>query len=173
MTELESAMAHNRGAVEDFIARAREVDVSGWTVPRAEGAWSPAQIVEHLALTYEFNRAMVMGNSNVTGFPRFLRPLVRRLVVDSTLKAGRFTRKGRSPAIFRPSATPAPQADLIARLRAAMASFEAGIRSSHPEGRRTINHPYFGAVPMINYLELQAIHTRHHRAQLPGRASQQ
>lgn len=168
MTEIESAIVHNRAAVEDFIARAREVDAAGWSIPRAEGAWSPGQIVEHLALTYEFNRTIVMGTSDVTGFPFFLRPLVRRMVVDSTLKAGRFTRKGKAPAIFRPSAAPAAPAALIARLQTAVTGFEAGIRSGHPEGRRAINHPYFGAVPMIDYLELQAIHARHHRAQLIG-----
>lgn len=166
MTELETTIADNRAAVEEFIATARTIDPQIWTTPRADGKWSPAQIVEHLAIVYEYSRGVVKGTAG-KGLPRLLRPLLRRFVVDSTLKAGKFTRKGRAPSIFQPSPTPpAPAADLIARLSTAVTGFEGDIRSGHPAGRHTITHPFFGTMPTMNYVRLQAIHARHHRAQL-------
>ena len=49
MTELETALADNRAAVAEFVATARALDEGQWTTPRAGGAWSRGQIVEHLA----------------------------------------------------------------------------------------------------------------------------
>lgn len=171
MTEVETQIADHRAAVDEFAVAARGIDAARWTAPRTDGAWSPAQITEHLALVYEYNRR-IATDSEPSPIPRLLRPLVqrlaRRVVVDSTLKAGRFTRKGRAPKVFQPSASPPPAAELLARLDVAVRGFEAAIRSRHPEARRTIAHPIFGSVETADWIRLQGIHARHHRAQLPG-----
>src|SRR5258708_26571425 len=99
MTEIETAIAENRVAVAEFIAAARGLDATTWTAPRGEGRWSPAQIAEHLAIVYEFNRKVVTGTAE-KGAPRFLQPVLRWFIVSRTLKAGRCTRKGPPPAIF-------------------------------------------------------------------------
>jgi hypothetical protein len=165
MTEIETAIADNRAAVEEFVAAARAVDAASWNTPRAEGKWSPAQVAEHLAIVYEYNRKVVLGTAG-KGAPRFLQPLARWFIVTKTLKAGAFTRKGRAPGIFQPTATPAAAAPLLTRLTTALAGFENDIRSGHPEGRHTVAHPFFGRLPTVDYLTLQAIHARHHRSQL-------
>jgi hypothetical protein len=165
MTELETAIADNRIAVDEFIAKARAIDPAAWTASRGEGRWSPAQIAEHLAIVYEYNRKVVTGTAG-KGAPGFLKPFARWFIVDRTLKAGRFTRKGRAPAIFQPSATPGPAAEVLGRLTKAVSGFESDIRSGHPEGRHRVRHPFFGPLPTIDYLRLQAIHARHHRSQL-------
>jgi len=165
MTEIETAIADNRAAVEEFVAAARGMDQASWNTPRAEGKWSAAQIAEHLAIVYDYNRKVVTGTAG-KGAPAFLRPLARWFIVTKTLKAGRFTRAGRAPGIFQPTATPAAAAPLLTRLTTALAGFENDIRSGHPEGRHTVAHPFFGTLPTTDYLRLQAIHARHHRSQL-------
>jgi hypothetical protein len=165
MTELETAIADNRAAVEAFVSSARGIDPAAWSTPRSEGKWSPAQIAEHLAIVYEYNRKVVMGTAE-GGAPRFLQPLVRWFIVTRTLKAGRFTRNGRAPAIFRPAAAPAAAPVVLERLTKALSGFESDIRSGHPEARHMVRHPFFGPLPTIDYLRLQAIHARHHRSQL-------
>ena len=165
MTELETAIADNRAAVEEFVEKARRVDAAAWSTPRAEGKWSPAQIAEHLAIVYEYNRKVVTGDAG-KGAPKFLQPLARWFIVTRTLKAGRFTRNGRAPGIFQPTATPAAAPEVLARLTKALSGFESDIRSGHPEARHTVRHPFFGPLPTIDYLRLQAIHARHHRSQL-------
>jgi hypothetical protein len=166
MTELETAMADNRAAVEEFVATARALDGAKWAAPRGPNQWSPAQIAEHLSLVYEYNRKVLKGEAG-RGAPRFLQPLARWFIIDRTLKAGRFTRKGKAPAIFQPVAkTPASPSELLARLTAAVSGMEADIRSGHPSGRHTVAHPFFGPLPTINWIRVQAIHARHHRSQL-------
>jgi hypothetical protein len=164
MTEIETAIADNRAAVDEFIAAARRVDPPRWSVSPEAGKWAPVQIAEHLAIVYEYNRKVVTGSA-ARAAPRFLQPLARWFIVDRTLKAGRFTRKGRAPGIFQPSAAPA--GDVLARLGAAVTGFESDLRSGHPEARHTIRHPFFGPVRTVDFLRLQAIHARHHRSQLP------
>ena len=166
MTELETALADNRAAVAEFVATARALDEGQWTTPRAGGAWSRGQIVEHLARAYEYSADVVKGTAQGGSAPRILRPLLRRFIVDSTLRAGKFTRKGRAPAMFQPSATTGSPAVLLPRLDAAVAAFEAAIRSGHTEARHVVMHPFFGRVPTIGYVRMQAIHARHHRLQL-------
>jgi len=165
MTEIETAIADNRAAVEEFIAAARGIDAAKWGTPMAEGKWSPAQIAEHLAIVYEYNRKVVTGTAG-KGAPKFLQPLAKWFIVTRTLKAGAFTRKGRAPGIFQPTNTPAAAASLLTRLAAALAGFENDIRSGHPEARHNVAHPFFGTLPTVDYLRLQAIHARHHRSQL-------
>ena len=165
MTELETAIADNRAAVEEFIGRARGLDAAAWSASRGEGRWSPAQIAEHLAIVYEYNRKVVTGTAG-RGAPGFLRPLARWFIVDRTLQAGRFTRKGRAPGIFRPSPAPPGAPEVLARLTKAVKGLESDIRSGHPDARHTVAHPFFGTLPTIDFLRLPAIHARHHRSQL-------
>jgi hypothetical protein len=165
MTEIETAIADNRLAVEEFVAAARAIDAATWSAPRAEDKWSPAQVAEHLAIVYEYNRKVVTGTAG-KGAPGFLQPLARWFIVTRTLKAGRFTRKGRAPGIFQPSAAPAAAPEVLARLTKAVTGFESDIRSGHPEARHTVAHPFFGTLQTTDYLRLQAIHARHHRSQL-------
>jgi hypothetical protein len=166
MTQIETDLAANRAAVAEFVATARAVDPSRWSASRQGGGWSPGQIAQHVAIVYEYSRDIVIGTPPGRSLPRFLRPLLRRLVVDSTLKAGRFTRKGRAPAMFQPVSAPPSAGEATARLEAAVSGFEAAIRSGHPEGRHFVTHPFFGRIPTADYVRFQAIHTRHHRAQL-------
>ena len=170
MTEVETQIAANRAAVDEFITTARALDAPTWTAPRAAGAWSPAQIAEHLAIVYEYNRTVATGTASSPIpwlFRPIIQPLARRMVVDNTLKAGQFTRKGRAPGMFRPSATPPPSGEVLARLDAAVRGFEGDLRSRHPEARHTIAHPIFGTIPTADCIRLQAIHARHHPVQLP------
>jgi len=166
MTELETAIADNKAAIEEFIAAARAGDPASWQTPRSEGAWSRAQIAEHLAIVYEFNQKILAGTA--PGLPVWLRPfrpLLRRIVMTNTLSAGRFTRKGRAPGIFQPTATPGDAAQVLSRLSNAVRGFEADIRS-RPRGDGTVLHPAFGRIGMADWVRLQAIHARHHRDQL-------
>lgn len=169
VTEIETEIAWHRIAVDEFIAAARAVDPARWNTPRAEGAWSPGQVAEHLAIFYQYSRQIATGVAP-SPIPGVLRPIVqpfaRAMIVTSTLKAGRFTRKGRAPRIFQPPATAAASAEVLARIDAGVRGLEADLRSGHPEARHVIAHPIFGALRTTDWLRLQAIHARHHRSQL-------
>jgi hypothetical protein len=163
MTHLETHLADHTKAVEEFLTAARTLDAQQWTTPRAEGAWSPGQIVQHVSIVYEYSRDVVRGVPTGGSLPRFLRPLLRRFVVDSALKAGQATRKGRAPGLLRPGPVPPPPTEGLARLEAAARVFDAAIRESNGAD---VVHPFFGRMPAADYVRFQAIHTRHHRRQL-------
>jgi hypothetical protein len=88
-----------------------------------------------------------------------LRPILRR---------GAFGKPGRAPEPLRPGVSPPPQDALTARLQSASAALQADLAAAARTGQTTVDHPFFGRLPLADLLRLQVIHTRHHRRQLPG-----
>jgi hypothetical protein len=163
MGDLQNALDAHHRAVDDFIAAARAVPAARWGQPRAPGKWSPGQVAEHLALAYEVNRRVLHGVAPGAAAPRLLRPLIRRFLLGPVLRRGSFIPGSRSPKVFRPSATPAPAAELLARLQAAANALELAVAAATGP---TVEHPIFGRLPLADFLRLQEIHARHHREQV-------
>jgi DinB family protein len=165
MTQLQTALQVHHQAVDAFLTAARTVQATQWDRPRAPGKWSPAQVAEHLALAYEVNRGVLHGSAPGPAAPRFLRPLIRKFGLNPLLRRGSFTPGSKSPKVFRPSASPAGQAELLARLQAAANAFELDAAAATGPGA-TIDHPFFGRLPLLDFVRLQEIHARHHLAQV-------
>ena len=144
--DLQTSVADNRRAVGAFLADARAVPPTRWAHPRAPGKWSPGQVTEHVALAYELSRGLLHGSFPGKAAPRILRPFIRAFFLTPVLKRGRFGPGNKSPEPFRPTGS-----DLAAAARS---------------GQDSIDHPFFGQVPLAEYARLQAIHTQHHRGQL-------
>jgi hypothetical protein len=124
-------------------------------------------VVEHLALAYEVNRAVLHGTAPGPAPPRFVRPLIRRLLLKPVLRRGRFIPGSKSPRVFRPGPTPAAPPILLGRLQTAVDGFETDAAAA---GVSSIDHPFFGRLPLTDFVRLQEIHARHHRGQLPPTA---
>ena len=95
-----------------------------------------------------------------------LRPIIRTFFLNPVLKRGRFGPGNKTPEPFEPAESTAAPDTLIARLEAAVGAFETDFVAAARTGRATIDHPFFGKVPLADYARLQAIHTEHHRQQL-------
>ena len=162
LANLPSALQAMRQAVDEFLGTARAVPAERWSEPRAPGKWSPGQVTEHVAVAFEANGSLFRGPAP-GGPPRLLRPLIRHIGLAWVLRRGEFPRRSRAPRVMQPGPAPAAPPVLLARLRAAADAFEAGA-AAHPGAR--LEHPYFGLVPLTDFVRLQEIHTRHHRAQL-------
>jgi hypothetical protein len=168
MPDLQTALQANHQAVQEFLASARALPAERWDRPRAEGKWSPGQIAEHLALAYETGGDVLHGRSPGNAPPRFLRPLIRTLLLKPVLWLGRFPTASKAPAVMRPGSSPAPAPVLLGRLEAAVAAFESAARELRGP---TVDHPAFGRLPIVDLVRLQEIHTRHHHLQLPSDAA--
>jgi hypothetical protein len=168
MASLQETLGTNRTAVEEFQAAARTVPDQAWAQPTAPGKWTPAQIVEHVALAYELSLAALRGHFPGKPMPRLLRPIIRTFFFKPVISNGRFASGAKSPGPFQPSPSPGPAERLIPRVRAASDSFELAVAEEQRMGRTTLDHPFFGRIPLIDYVLLQTVHTRHHHAQLPG-----
>ena len=49
----EEAAADHRGAIDEVVRAIEAVDVGAWATARLPGKWSPAEIAQHLVLSYE------------------------------------------------------------------------------------------------------------------------
>jgi hypothetical protein len=152
--------------VDDFLRVAYAVPTARWGEPRAPGKWSPRQIVEHLALDYEISAGVLRGGRSAVSAPWLLRPLVRWFLLRPILRRGRFPQGRRAPKALRPTSIPADPDQLLGRLATAIATFEANIAALR---RRTVDHRGFGRIRLADFVRLQELHTRHHRAQLGSR----
>lgn len=166
MHDLDAAMAANREAIAELVA-ASYACADGWTTPRSAGKWSPAQIVEHVARALEESGHFIAGTpTKFPALPRPLRVLLRSLFFRRTLRTRKFFR-GKTSRAFNPiqgAETPALGA---ARLEAAIVVFEGACRGGMAAGGMT-DSPIFGQVPIVDYALFQAMHTRHHCAQMAG-----
>jgi len=160
----EQALEEDRKAVGEFAARARAVPPDRWNTPRAPGKWSPAQVCEHVARSYEKSCEMLRGEPQ-PGMPRWLRPIIRTIFFSKVMRTGRFPKGAQAPEQFQPLASPPPADESLARVAKASAEFAAEVRKHAHEGA-TVDHPVFGRIRTSDYVRLAHIHTRHHARQL-------
>jgi hypothetical protein len=166
---LEEALARHRAAVEDFLASASRTPSVDWERGIADGKWSPAEITEHIRLSLEaVNRELDQGSGMRIVVSPWKRFLLRRAVLPGLLATGRFPKGVRAPREIHPSLPTVSKQELLHRLEAVAAELEARCLA-HPRTQRLrLTHPFFGALPAADLVQILAWHALHHRAQLPG-----
>lgn len=158
----------HRRALDSVLRTASNVPADAWNHAPAEGKWSPAQVVEHLRMTYTTIRAELGGRE---GFRIRLSWLQLKLVRWRFLAA--ITREGRfppgTPAVreVRPGPGPYDREQLLAQLRSEGEAFEQEIRAASASGR-LLSHPFLGKLTIDEGLALVTHHLRHHEKQLSG-----
>jgi hypothetical protein len=163
MPDLQTVLQAHHQTADGFLTAARAVSPKEWSQPRAPGKWSRGQVVEHVTLAYEVNRGLLHGSPPPMKAPRWIRPVIRRFLLQPVLQRGRFFPGSKSPQAFRPGPVPAAPDRLLGRLEAAVSGFETDAKAL---SATTIDHPFFGHLPLTDFVQLQEIHTRHHLAQL-------
>jgi hypothetical protein len=167
MADLQAVISADRQAVDDFTAAARSVPPARWAVPRAPGKWSPGQVTEHVTLTYEQSRRMLIGSFTGRALPRLKQLLARWIFLPLLFKRGDFGKGGaRGPAFIEPSESPASSEALLARLQAAVGDLETDLLAASAARRTRVDHPIFGRMPLADLLRFLMIHTQHHQPQL-------
>jgi hypothetical protein len=163
---LEAALQEHGAAVEHFADRAGLVAADRWTAPRAPGAWSPAEITEHLVLVFEVVTGEIEGGEGIRVRVGLVIRLLTRWTVLPRILAGRAFPAGvKAVREARPQGAPHRREESLDRLRRAGRCFESAARAA-PE-RARITHPFFGRLPLARAVRFSAAHVRHHAAQLP------
>ena len=161
MVNLEHALSASRAAVDQMIAAAERTG-PGWTTPRAPGKWSPSQVVEHVARAIEESANAASGKpTKFPAFPRLVRPVIRKIFFDRTVRNGTFPR-GKTNKAMNPEFGSQTPAEARLRLEQAHAAFEQACRQCGG----TFDHGIFGTVTAADYATFQAMHTRHHTRQI-------
>lgn len=167
MADLPATVAANRQGIDVFIDLACALDPDRWTTPVQLRGWSPAQITDHLTRTYDFGSSVIEGRMAEHRLPGPVRWMINRFWFAPAVRNGRFTGKAKAPTFFQPHLSSSAPEELLARLRAASERFAALVEREVSRGTTSVEHPMFGTIPLLQFLELQVIHVRHHRAQLP------
>src|SRR5947207_6096544 len=92
MADINTALEASRDAIEQLIVAAERTETA-WTSPRAQGKWSPSQIVEHVARSFEESANMAVGRpSKFPKLPGLVHPIVRSLLFNRVLRKAAFPR---------------------------------------------------------------------------------
>jgi hypothetical protein len=164
---LDDAINANRQAAQRFLATARAVASAKWSTPIAPGKWSPAQIVDHVAISTEVALRAIKEDKTVGSFPRLLRGIPRAMVFNKTLKAGQFPSGMRGPKIFAPSGEHFAFEKSKERLERAVEQLESHVRTMAKSGKESFEHGFFGKLSVADYVRFNGLHSEHHEKQLP------
>ena len=155
-------------AASDFASAAEAIPADRWLTPRAEGKWSPAQVVEHINLAYDVLLGELGGKPGMKIRTKFWQRLMLRIVyLPRLMRGGTFPEGIRAPRELRdPPANPDQRAAIAAfRDRAIRFSSEAADAIAKRRKVR-LTHPYFGTSPLADGVLFCARHVQHHRKQL-------
>lgn len=166
------ALAEHREAAEAFATHVATVADARWPVPRAPGKWSAAEESLHVRQVYDVMLATLSGGPGLRPrVPEWRAALYRRLLFPVLHRLGRLPRGIRAPREVKPAAAEAVEAtpaQRAAELRAGARAFEAALLAARDAGRPiALRHPYFGRLDGPTALRFVAVHTRHHRRNLP------
>jgi hypothetical protein len=162
--DLQAILADARSAYAEFTTALGAVPAARWSEPRAKGKWSPGQVAEHVAISFELADRVVRGLPLKTALPGAMRWVLRQFFVKPTLRNNAM-KPGKTVPQFQPSATPMFE-PTMKRLDAAMMGFLAACAEASRAGKTAVEHPAFGTLPILDYARLQVIHVRHHLAQV-------
>jgi hypothetical protein len=134
------------------------------------GKWTPAQIVEHLALALEVSAATFAARRAKEPMARRGTTLKEAVGKVFTFGLGRFP-----PGLKAPErTTPPPRVDgraAEAHFRAAVAAWETVERDLLPARRHDlfVKHPRLGDLTLEEWARFHAVHARHHARQIRAR----
>jgi hypothetical protein len=167
-----SAAAAHRAALSAFIAAAERVPAPAWNASSHPDKWTPAQITEHLRLSYTTVRSELAGTGGFRVRTSWWRQrLMRLLYLPRILREGRMPRGVPATREIRPSGGPFAQRELLEALREEGEALLGQLEARQKTGEVTVTHPYLGKLNLLEGLGLSTTHIHHHRKQLPGEAT--
>jgi hypothetical protein len=156
-------------ALAAYLDTAARVPDGAWTRPWSAGKWTPAQITEHLTMTYRVFIGEVNGGPAMKlKLTPFRRRMLKLLMLPHMLFHRTFPRGARAPREVRPpDDAPLPaKAEALARMRELGERFEREVVRARAGGWNHVTHPYFGEIDLTRGLRLCAVHIEHHQRQL-------
>lgn len=145
-------------------AAVENVPPARWLAPRAEGKWSPAEIAEHLILSYDVVLGELDGGPGMKIVtPWYLRVLWSFTAKPRLLAGAPFPKGVRAPRELRPSSTRA-QSEAVAALRDRAAKLDAVVHAAIGTNKK-VSHAYLGRMPLAEGALFFTRHLQNHLKQ--------
>jgi DinB superfamily len=162
----QEALDRHQSAATAFAATARIIDEKSWYRPMAAGKWSPAQVTEHLNLTYRIALDQVRGGPGVQENPSGLSQEERANILGTILQKRRLPGGAQAPAEVIPIQVEDGQSDALACFGQLAQEFKEEMESHRGRNDVLITHHFFGALPLLTAIDFFAIHIEHHHRQI-------
>ncbi len=161
---MHALLAHTRHLLDQALS---SVDPLSAATRPAEGKWSVAEIVEHLALAYEGTvkgmRRVLESDASMATPPSPTQRLFKFIIVQ----AGYFPAGRTAPTQVVPRGVTLEVA--AARARAALEALDLALDEGEARfgpRRKVLNHPILGAFSVQDWRRFHRVHTRHHARQV-------
>jgi hypothetical protein len=162
-----AALAEHRAALEGYAAAVRALDGEAWTRPWAPGKWTPAEVTEHLALSYRaFIAEAEEGRPMKLKMTRLRRTLLRWFLLPHMLFHRTFPVKAVAPREVRPAGNDGTPEEALAELLRLGAEAEAALERARARPGAVLTHPYFGSIELTRAVRFCAVHLEHHTRQV-------
>jgi len=153
-------------AADALAAKAMDVPADRWLKPRAEGKWSPAEVVEHLNRVYDVVLNEIAGAPGMQiKTALWQRVLLRFTMVPKILRGDGFPEGARAPKETRPVVSIIDQREAVDGFRERAKRFAEDVQGARNRGQR-LTHAYFGKMSAIGTTLLLARHIEHHMKQI-------
>jgi len=161
-------MERHRAAVANYLQIASEINAVNWRIPVEVEKWTPAQITEHLILTYQVFVKQIGGEQNIEMVYGFLlRRVLRLVVLTKIFRTRRFPRGAKAPKEILPTESNQTLEAALKQLEESAGEFEMTASAHRNEKNLRLTHHVFGEIKLLEAVDLAAIHTEHHTRQLP------
>jgi len=156
----------HREALGAFIARAEALAADAWNARRPGDRWSPAQIAEHLRLSYAIVHSEFEGRGGFRVRTKWWQQrFFRVLYLPRILRRGSFPKGVPATREIRPGDGPFDRRELLDALRSEGERFLASATSDRIVNAR-VTHPYLGKLGLVEGMRFMTQHLRHHHAQI-------
>ncbi len=166
--EWAAAIEKHRTAITDYVQTASRIDEQIWRLSVEAEKWTPAQITDHLILTYEMLVKQICGGQGLKmqyGFP--LRQILRLTILPKIYRTRQLPRGAKAPPEIMPEDSEMPRETALAKLEELSGAFENEILSRRNDKDFRLTHHVFGDIKPLKGIDFIAIHTEHHARQLP------
>jgi hypothetical protein len=136
---------------------------------RSDGRWSPAEILEHLSLTYS-GTVVAMRRALERGHPIGHPPSLKQRAAAFLVVGIGYFPKAEAPAMTRPKGV-AP-ADAMAACRSGIVAMDTAIdecERAYGSRARIADHPLLGGFTAAMWRRFHLQHARHHARQMRQR----
>ncbi len=167
-----AAATEHQHAVQEFIAAARAVPDRDWERPLDHEKWSPAQVAEHLLLTYATVANEMAGGSGLRiRTPWLLRVMLRWRILPRILASGAIPEGAKAPREIRPGDGPFDRDQVLSALATSAKVAEEALVQHWSDGAGHMTHHVFGKLDAPTAMRFATVHARHHARQLAPRAT--
>jgi hypothetical protein len=162
-----AAVEEHQVALAAYLDAAARLSEGAWTQPWRPGKWTPAQITEHLVMTYRVFIGEVNGGPAMRlKLTPFRRGVLRMLLLPHMLFHRTFPRGAVAPRELRPGEQAPARDTALREMRELGERFEREAVRARAAGRDAVTHPFFGMIDLTRGMRLCAVHLEHHTRQL-------